>query len=133
MEFNSAEVQQVFAQYPSPIKKCLLTIRKWVFEIAQQNEQIGELEECIKWDSPSYVTKQPKSGTTLRLSRPKSNATEYGLYVHCQTNLVAEFQVAYPHLKYNKNRGVLFDSDQPIATDVVKQFIYLALTYHCRK
>ena len=35
--------------------------------------------------------------------------------------------------KYDKNRGVIFDSNQPIQTDAVKQFIFLALTYHYRK
>ena len=130
---QSDEVAQVFAQYPPQIKQVLLTIRQWIFEVAGESEQIGQVTECLKWDSPSYVTSAPKSGTTLRLSRPKGNASEYGLFVHCQTSLVEEFKVAYPHLKYDKNRGVLFDSDQPIAIDIVKQFIYLALTYHCRK
>ena len=133
MEFSNQEVQRVFEQYPALIKQNLLTIRQWIFEVAKDNQQIGELEECLKWDSPSYITQHPKSGTTLRLSRPKSNATEYGLFVHCQTNLVTEFQIAYPNLKYDKNRGVLFDSQQPIQIEVIKQFIFLALTYHSRK
>ena len=110
-----------------------MTIRQWIFEIAESSDEIGQIEECLKWGEPSYLTQAPKSGTTLRLSQLKSAPSEYGLFVHCQTSLIEEFRVAYPNLKYDKNRGVLFDSHQPIQSDVVKQFIYLALSYHSRK
>jgi hypothetical protein len=75
----------------------------------------------------------PKSGTTLRLSKLKSSESEYGLFVHCQTSLIEDFRVAYPDLNYDKNRGVLFDSYESIQTDVIKQFIFLVLSYHSRK
>jgi hypothetical protein len=54
------------------------------------------------------------------------------LFVHCQTTLIEEFRVVYPDLNYDKNRGMLFDSREPIQTDTIKQF-ELALTYLCRK
>lgn len=127
------EISQVFEQYPAQIKQALLTIRLWIFEIAGSSDEIGQIEECLKWGEPSYVTHAPKSGTTLRLSKLKSSESEYGLFVHCQTTLIEEFRVVYPDLKYDKNRGVIFDSSKPIQTDAVKQFIFLALTYHYRK
>jgi hypothetical protein len=114
-------------------KQALLTIREWIFEIAKSSDEIGQIEECLKWGEPSYVTHSPKSGTTLRLSQSKTNPSEYGLFVHCQTTLIEEFRVVYPDLNYHKNRGVLFDNHKPIQTGVIKQFIYLALSYHSRK
>jgi hypothetical protein len=133
MDFQNPEVHKVFDKCLPQNKQVLLTIRQWIFEISENSGQVGEILECLKWGEPSYVTHSPKSGTTLRLSELKSNPAEYGLFVHCQTSLVEEFRVAYPHLKYDENRGVIFESDQPIQTDVIKQFIYLALTYHSRK
>ena len=131
MDFQNPEIGQVFDKYPPKTKQILLTIRQWIFEVAESSDKIGQIEERLKWGEPSYVSHTPKSGTTLRLSKLKSSESAYGLFVHCQTSLIEEFRVAYPDLKYDKNRGVLFDSHQPIQRDAIKQFIYLALTYHC--
>jgi len=133
VNFQNPEVGQVFAKYQTQTKQALLTIRQWIFEISESSKDIGKIEECLKWGEPSYVSHAPKSGTSLRLSQLKTNPNEYGLYVHCQTTLIEEFRMVYPDFKYDKNRGVIFDSSQPIQTDAVKQFIYLALTYHYRK
>tara|TARA_R110000868_G_scaffold320570_3_gene581478 strand:+ start:365 stop:769 length:405 start_codon:yes stop_codon:yes gene_type:complete len=133
VNFLNPDVGQVFAKYQTQTKQALLTIRQWIFDIAQSSDEIGQIEECLKWGEPSYVSHAHKSGTTLRLSQLKTNPDEYGLYVHCQTTLIEEFRLAYPDFKYDKNRGVIFDSNQPIQTDAVKQFIFLALTYHYRK
>ena len=133
MDFLNPETAHVFSQYQTQTKQTLLIIRQWIFDIAQSSDEIGEIEECLKWGEPSYVTHSPKSGTTLRLSQLKSNPTEYALCVHCQTTLIEEFRQVYPDFKYDKNRGVIFDSNKPVATDAVKQFIYLALSYHFRK
>jgi hypothetical protein len=127
------DINQVFAKYSPETKQILLSIREWIFEIAKSSDEIGQIEECIKWGEPSYLTHSPKSGTTLRLSQLKSSENKYGLFVNCQTSLIEEFRVVYPDLNYDKNRGVIFDSHEPILTDVIKQFIYLALTYHSRK
>ena len=133
MDLQNTEVHQVFDKCLPQTKQVLLTIRQWIFEIAENSGQVGEILECLKWGEASYVTHTPKSGTTLRLSELKSNPAEYGLFVHCQTTLIGEFRVAYPYFRYDKNRGVLFDSDEPIQTDAIKQFIYLALSYHSRQ
>ena len=133
MDFQTTKVSQVFNNCPPQIKVSLLTIRQWIYEVADNSDEIGQVEECLKWGEPSYVTDSPKSGTTIRLSKLKSSEHEYGLFVHCQTTLIEEFRVAYPDLRYDKNRGILFDSREPIQTDVIKQFIYLAMTYHTRK
>jgi hypothetical protein len=124
------DIAKVFDQYPTQVSKVLLTIRHWIFEIAKNSNEIGQIEECLKWGEPSYVSHTPKSGTTLRLSKPKFSESEYGLFVHCQTSLIEEFRVVYPDFKYDKNRGMLFDSFAPIQTAAIKQFIYLALSYH---
>jgi hypothetical protein len=125
------EVQQVFDGFSPSVKESLSVIRDWIFEIADANDEIGKVQECLKWNEPSYLTHSPKSGTTLRLSQVDEN--HYGLFVHCQTSLIEEFRLAYPDLNYDKNRGVIFDAGNPIQENTIKQFIFMALTYHVRK
>lgn len=129
----SQDIQQKFEQFHPQTKNVLLEIRQWIFEIAESCDEIGQIHECLKWGEPSYLTTSPKTGTTLRVSQLQSNPLKFGLFVHCQTSLIEEFRVAYPDLDYDKNRGVLFDSQTPVKTNIIKQFIYLALTYHVRK
>lgn len=133
IELVDAAIKQTFDGYQPQTQKVLLQIRAWIFEIASNSEKIGGVEECLKWGEPSYVTTKPKSGTTLRIAQLKSDTTKFGMYVSCQSSLIEEFRVAYPDLNYDKNRGVIFDVSGPLQIDVIKQFIYLALSYHSRK
>ena len=129
--FKNESVKNSFNAYPPKIKKNLLFIRQLIFEIAAESTDIGELEETLKWGQPGYLTSKPKSGTTIRLGY--SEPSEYAIYVHCQTTLIAEFKEIYPELKYDGNRAILFDSKTKLPLKAVKHFIYLALTYHHRK
>jgi hypothetical protein len=133
MDFLNPEISQKFDAFQLQTKQALLTIRQFIFEIAKNSEEIGQVEECLKWGEPSYVTHSPRSGTTLRLCQSKNTPSQYGLFVHCQTSMIEDFRIAYPELNYDKNRGVVFDSGEPMPTDLIKQFIYMALTYHSRK
>lgn len=60
MDFLNSQIRQVFDQYQPHIKQALLTIRQWIFEIAENSDQIGQLEECAKLGAPSCVTHSPK-------------------------------------------------------------------------
>jgi hypothetical protein len=131
IQFKNTNVKAVFNSYPESIKEKLLQIRQLIFECAANNEEIGELEETLKWGQPSYLTTQTKSGTSIRLG--KKELSEYAIYVHCQTTLIAEFKEVYPELKFDGNRAIIFDSKKSIPLKIVKHFIYLALTYHYRK
>ncbi|WP_289031520.1 DUF1801 domain-containing protein [uncultured Paraglaciecola sp.] len=126
-------IKVVFERCQPSVKDTLLTIRQWVFDIANTSENIGEINECLKWGEPSYLTHTPKSGTTVRLAPLKANPQRYGLFVHCQTRLIEEFRLVYPDLDYDKNRGILFDSRDSIQEEPIKQFIFAALTYQLRK
>jgi hypothetical protein len=133
MDFLNSEIRPVFDKCSPHPKQALLTIREWIFETAESSDEMGQIEECPKWGETNYVTQSPKSSTTLRLSQRKSNPSEYGFFVHCKTTLIEEFHVVYSDLNYDNNRGMLFDSREQIQTNTIKQFIYLALTYHRRK
>ncbi|NCP65457.1 MAG: DUF1801 domain-containing protein [Paraglaciecola sp.] len=126
-------IATAFANYSPSVRTALLQVREWIFEVAANNHNIGQLHETLKWQVPSYLTINPQSGTTLRLHAVKGQENIFGLYVHCQTSVVSEFQSLYPQLTYEKKRAVLFVLNQPLPEQIIKHFIELALTYHLWK
>ena len=76
----------------------------------------------------------PNSGSTIRIGCVKSDAPQYALYFHCQTDLVGTFRTLYPEqLRYGGNRSIVFDLDDKIPERALRHCIALALTYHRRK
>ena len=131
--FGNAQVKLIFDSYPQKIRDKLLFLRTLIFKIAEESEEVGVIDEMVKWDSPSYLTQKPKSGTTIRLSRIKQSDTKFAISVHCQTSLIGEFKLVYPDLKYDGNRSVIFDVNAKLPIAAIEHFVYLALTYHARK
>lgn len=131
--FQSKKVEAVFDKAPTVIRKRLLSLRKLIFEIAAKTEGVGRLEETLKWDSPSYLTSETQSGTTIRIDRVGAEKEKYGIFVHCQSNVVNEFkQKVTSPLKFDGTRGIILDAKDDIPEEA-SYFIYLALTYHLRK
>ncbi len=131
--FKNPEVESTFDSYPGKVREKLLYIRERIFQLAEESDEIGEIEETLKWENPSYLTYGPKSGTTIRLSELRSDGERYAVFVHCQTSLVSEFKEMYPKLTYDGNRSIIFDINHEMPLETIEHFIYLALTYHYRK
>ena len=88
--------------------------------------------EALRWGQPSYLTVNPKSGSTIRIDHLPPG--RYALFVHCQTNLVATFRELYPtELTYGGNRSILLDAADEPPQAILRHCIALALTYHTRK
>jgi hypothetical protein len=131
--FQSKKVAAVFEKTPPSVRKKLLVLRKLIFDIASKTSGVGLLEETLKWNSPSYLTSETQSGTTIRIDRVGSEKEMYGIFVHCQSNVVKEFkQKVVTPLKFDSTRGIILDAKDDIPEEV-SYFIYLALTYHLRK
>ncbi|VAX01109.1 hypothetical protein MNBD_GAMMA22-2549 [hydrothermal vent metagenome] len=130
-EFKNILVKSKFDSYPAKVKKKLILIRQHIFEIATQDDNIGEIQETLKWDQPSYITCSPKSGTSIRLGYIEPS--KYAIYVHCQTTLIAEFKEMYPDNIYDGNRAIIFNTADKLPLEIIKHFIFLALSYHHRK
>ncbi len=132
--FKNKQVEAVFNSYPKKLQGKLLFLRDLVYEIAANTEGVGELEETLKWGSPSYLTTQSKSGTTLRIDKIGSQKGKYAMCVHCQTTLVGPFKKIYGDaFDYDANRGVILDENDEIPVKELGHFIYMALTYHLAK
>jgi hypothetical protein len=127
------EITAVFNRYPQPIREKLWALRALVLETAAATPGAGQIVETLKWGQPSYLTVKPKSGTTIRLDAHNAARGQIGLYVHCQTNLIAAFRQRHPHLTTEGSRAIILEADAPLPLDSLRDCIQLALTYHRSK
>ena len=131
--FTDRKVAKVFDAYPDNIRVRLMRLRQLIFDTAKDIDNVGSLEETLKWGQPSYLTTESGSGSTIRIDREKSDG-RIAMYFHCQTDLVATFRELYPtQMTYGGNRSILFDASDKIPDKALRHCIGLALTYHARK
>jgi hypothetical protein len=129
--FYDFGVQQVFEQYPELFRHKLLTIREIIFEMAAIEEQIGTIEETLKWGEPAYLTSETGSGSTIRLAWHQKTPDQCGIYFNCKTSLVHHFRSIFPdELNFEGNRAIIFGSTDVIPIDRLQFCIFAALTYH---
>jgi Domain of unknown function (DU1801) len=132
--FSDPAVEAAFDAYPKPLKAKLLALRRLIFDTAGNIEGVGPLQEVLKWGQPSYLTQKTKSGSTIRIDRMKSAASQYAVYFHCQTNLVETFRELYPtELSYGGNRSIILNADDEVPEPALRHCVALALTYHLNK
>jgi hypothetical protein len=132
--FASKKVAAVFEAYPKDLRKKIDRLRSLVFEVAIETEGVGALNETLKWGSPSYLTAESGSGTTVRIDRVGWHKEKYGVFVHCQSGVIEQFKSAFGNeYDYDGKRGIILDSKNEIPEEAVRHFIWLALTYHLRK
>jgi len=128
------EVAVVFNSYPQEIRTKLLFLRKIILKTADSLEEVGELEETLKWGEPSYLTPKTKSGSTIRIAWKKSQEEQYSIYFKCTANLVPAFKEKYPKaFRFGGNRSIDFNIDDEVPVKALKSCIALALTYHLNK
>lgn len=121
--FSEPTVEAVFARYPDLLRAALLDLRALIFETAD-----GPLTESLKWGQPSY--RRPKGGTAVRIDAVKGSASDYALYVHCQTSLAATIRdLNGDQLRIGGDRAILLSLDEPAPTEVLGHCIALALGY----
>jgi hypothetical protein len=106
-------------------------LRKLIIETAAENEAIEEMEETLKWGEPSYLVKK---GSTIRIDWKPKTPTQYAMYFKCTSKLVPTFKEVFGDLfKYEKNRAIIFNVNDKIPSQELKECIELALTYHSIK
>lgn len=129
--FADKAVAAVFAAYPRDVRARLFELRELIFETASDTTGVGALEETLRWGEPSYLTTQTKSGSMVRMHWKPSDGDRFGMYFHCQTNLVATFRELYPtELQFDGNRSLRFNRGATLPVDALRHCIALALTYH---
>lgn len=125
---SSPEVEAVFNNYPDEVREKMLKLRHLVLTAAGETEGITQIEECLKWREPSYLTKQ---GSTVRMDWKEKNPEQYAIYFKCTSKLVPTFRAMYQDIfTFEGNRAIVFKMHDALPEDALKKCISTALTYH---
>ncbi|WP_024610266.1 DUF1801 domain-containing protein [Pseudoalteromonas sp. TB64] len=123
----NTDVESVFNNYSEVIKSTLIKLRELIYIVAKE-QNLGAVEESIKWGEPSYNT---INGSPIRVGFKGSSCY---LFFHCQSKLVSTFRELYSHnLTFEGNRAIVLNSEKPLPEYPLKACIKLALTYHSVK
>lgn len=132
--FASQAVADVYAEMPETVRKRLIEVRELLFDIAANDGAIGGITETLKWNEPAYLTHETGSGTTVRLNRIRDSDDEFGIYVHCQTNIVESFRKkSGKGMRFEKNRALILSAKGPLPRAQLTEYLRMALLYHARK
>lgn len=128
---RDAKVDLKFQSYPKAIKPKLDHLRTLIIEQASAIDSIQEIEETLKWGEPSYLAKK---GSTIRIDWKSKKPDQYAMYFKCTSKLVPTIKEVYGELfKYENNRAILFDLNDKVPDEALKDCIGLALEYHSLK
>ncbi|MBJ7536259.1 DUF1801 domain-containing protein [Marinomonas transparens] len=121
-----SDVQAKLDSYPEHIKPLLLNVRELILEIVEE-QNLGDLEETLKWGEPSYLV---KTGSTVRFDWKPKSPEQYCLYFNCKTKLVDTFrEIYFETLQFQGNRAIELSIHDPFPTQAIRQCIELALKY----
>lgn len=121
-------VEEVFDNYPDNIRPKIDALRQLILDSATEVAGVDKLEETLKWGEPSYLTKH---GSTIRIDWKPKSPEQYAIYFKCTSKLVPTFKEVYgDFFKYENTRAILFDLDEMLPANELKQCIAAALMYH---
>ncbi len=125
---SNPQVDNVFANYPEHIRTKLLDLRELILHTAEELEDVSKIEETLKWGEPSYLT---KNGSTLRIDWKSKKPDQYAMYFKCTSRLVETFRSIFKTtFKYEGNRAIVFNLDDEIPVQELKECIKATLIYH---
>lgn len=125
---SDPRVKEVFNHYPDFVQNQMLELRDLVLKTANDIEGLEELEETLKWNEPSYLT---KFGSTLRMDWKKKKPDQYAMFFSCSSSLIPTFKAVFQNkFKFEGDRAIIFNLNDSIPINELKQCIKLALTYH---
>lgn len=121
-------VQTAFSKYPDAVKVSLIEARALLLSVKQDDPEIGELDETLRWGEVSYLTEKPKTGSMVRLAMTKSGKP--ALFFHCGTTLVERFRTQYSHVfEFEDNRALVLTQPVDETSEELKHCISQALRY----
>mgnify|MGYP001470861587 CR=1 FL=1 len=122
-----SHVKAKIALYPDEVKSQLLKIRDAIFEVAKE-ECLGEITETLKWNEPSY---QSKNGSTVRIDWKEKSPSTVSVYFNCKTSLVETFKEIYRDtFHYVGNREIIFQVSEKLPMVELKACISMSLRYY---
>jgi len=128
---TNPKVKTKFQSYPKEVAPKMEYLRNLIIDAANDTDGIEELEETLKWGEPSYLAKK---GSTIRIDWKSKAPNQYAMYFKCTSKLVPTIREVYGDLfRYEKNRAILFDLEDKIPRNELKECISMALNYHSIK
>ncbi|WP_299225035.1 hypothetical protein [uncultured Psychroserpens sp.] len=74
---TSAEFERTFNNYPVDVKPKLIELRKLIIETAKSIKDITVIEETLKWNKPSFIS---KIGSTIRIDWKEQSPNQYAIF-----------------------------------------------------
>ena len=131
---RNGEVAAVFRSYPKAARSMLRQLRALIVDTASSLEEVGALEETLKWGEPSYLASQPNVGSTVRIDWKPADPHNVAIYFKCTANLVPLFRKRYAkQLQFGGDRSIVLSIESKLPTKELRYCIALALTYHLNK
>jgi hypothetical protein len=125
---TNPEVNQVFENYPGPVRHKMQNLRALVIDVAREIDGLDTLEETLKWGEPSYLSKY---GSTVRMDWKPKNPDQYAIYFKCTSRLVETFRMVFDkRFNFEGKRAIVFQLEDEIPGEELKACIKAALTYH---
>lgn len=131
IKFPSEEVSSYYFNLTAVMFDLFMEIRTWIYELSVADEKIGEIEECLKWGEPSFLTPKTKSGSTIRMA--KVNEFEFALYFNCNTTIAKEIAMEFPELNCDGRRALYLSVSKKLPKSKLIVCLKKALLYHKRK
>lgn len=124
-----AVVETAFSNYPESVRATLLRARALLLSVKENDPEIGEINETLRWGELSFLTEKPKTGSMIRLAMTKSG--QPALFFHCGTTLVERFRAQYAHLfEFEDNRALVLTQPVDETGTELKHCISQALRYN---
>jgi hypothetical protein len=121
-------LEEVFKNYPNFVRPQLEYLRILIRKTAEETEGVTQLEETLKWNEPSFIT---KIGSTFRIDWKEKQPDQYAMYFHCSSRLIDTFRLVFnDEFNFEGKRAIIFRIDQEIPETELKQCIKTAITYH---
>lgn len=121
-------MKEKYGSYPPKVRKKIKRLRQMILDVANENDGIETLEETLKWGEPSFLAKK---GSTIRIDWKTKTPDQYAMYFKCTSKLVSTFKEVYGNtFRYENTRAILFNFDEEVPEDELKECIGLALNYH---
>lgn len=129
--FTNPKIRKLVATYPKAAREKLLELRTLIRDVARATEGVGRLEECLKWNEPSFLTSESGSGSTIRIDWKSKDPDRVHVYFKCTTRLVKIFRRKFPSdFTFTGNRQMSFGLHERIPIRKFKACVKIALTYH---
>ena len=107
----------------------LRRLRQLVLDTANRTDGVGDIIECLKWGQPSFVTENPKSGSTIRIDAVGNTPDAVAMYFICTSGLVERFREQYlDAFDYEGNRALVFRAGDDLPEAELAHCIAMALT-----